>query len=163
MEDVARAVGVSRQTLYKKFSTKIELFRAVLAYIENRSLEMARAAIRDTSVSLPERLFNVSDSWGEQDFKLMKSSPHSHEVIALATLECTDDMRRRELEFRHFSAELLVQEKAFDDMEDALDAMTALEKGAIGAYQFSKDYDEYRESVSAVIRIVVKASNFGKL
>jgi AcrR family transcriptional regulator len=63
MDEVARAAHLSRQGLYLHFSTKEELFRAVVEHALETALEAASARLRDATLPLEERLVGAFDEW----------------------------------------------------------------------------------------------------
>jgi len=63
MEEVARAGHLSRQALYLHFSTKEELFRAVVRHFLETGIEAATARLRDASASVEEKVAGAFDEW----------------------------------------------------------------------------------------------------
>lgn len=63
MEEVARAAQVSRQGLYLHFSTKEQLFRAMIAYFFDQALDGVDSALSETNQPLSERLAHALDAW----------------------------------------------------------------------------------------------------
>lgn len=63
MEEVARAAQVSRQGLYLHFSTKEQLFRAMVTHFFDRALEGVDKALSGANQPLSERLAHALDAW----------------------------------------------------------------------------------------------------
>jgi AcrR family transcriptional regulator len=63
MEEVARAAGLSRQGLYLHFSTKEELFRAVVGYVLESGLAGAMAQLQEEGQATEARLVGAFDAW----------------------------------------------------------------------------------------------------
>lgn len=63
MEEVARAAQVSRQGLYLHFSTKEQLFRAMVTHYFDRALEGVDEALAAPDQPLSERLAHALDAW----------------------------------------------------------------------------------------------------
>lgn len=66
MEEVARAVGVTRPTLYAWFDSKEELFRAATEQALIRDLNACEQTMADRSRRLPTRVLNAFDRWAGQ-------------------------------------------------------------------------------------------------
>lgn len=66
MEEVARAVGVTRPTLYAWFDSKEELFRAAAEQALIRDLNACEQTLADRSRPLPTRVLNAFDRWAGQ-------------------------------------------------------------------------------------------------
>ena len=62
MDDVARAAQLSRQGVYFYFSTKEELFRAVVGYLAEVTLEAARTALAREDLGLDVRLLGAFEA-----------------------------------------------------------------------------------------------------
>lgn len=63
MEEVARAARLSRQGLYLHFSTKEELFQAVVRHVLETGLAGAEAQLQDTTQPVEARLVGAFDAW----------------------------------------------------------------------------------------------------
>ena len=63
MDQIARAVGLSRQSLYSRFGNKESLFRRMVEHLMASALERAQARLSDTSTSLHARLVGAFDAW----------------------------------------------------------------------------------------------------
>lgn len=63
MEEVARAAGISRQSLYVQFSAKEPLFKAVVIQSLESSLLQATLVLNDPSLKLPAKIVKAFDKW----------------------------------------------------------------------------------------------------
>jgi AcrR family transcriptional regulator len=63
MEEVARAAHLSRQGLYLHFSTKEDLFRAVILHALESGLHDAAARLDDPALGLEQKLLGAFDAW----------------------------------------------------------------------------------------------------
>ena len=155
MDDVAKAVGVSRQAIYKRFKNKEALFEAVVDDTLHRSFAAARAALNDNKVPFCKRLFNAFDASGGQFVEKLRSSPHGFEVIALANAEAAQEVDALKRQFDAYGAELLVKEGLFTDMEVAKDAMFTIHLVATGLLHTAENRDAFKNGVRRAIRAVI--------
>ncbi len=81
MEDVARAAGVSRQTLYVNFRTKASLFRGMVEQVLHDALGRAQGEFNDPARPVQERLLSGFDEWCGVFVDSVLRSPHSHEIL----------------------------------------------------------------------------------
>ncbi|WP_461210897.1 TetR/AcrR family transcriptional regulator [Desulfocurvus sp. DL9XJH121] len=81
LDAVAEAAGVSRQTLYKRYGSKENLFREAMADHFEATARAARLALDDASAPLAERLLAAFDASAGQFIDTMKASPHFVEIL----------------------------------------------------------------------------------
>lgn len=96
MDDVAKAMGISRQALYKKFPSKEAVFRAVLDELIASSAQGALAALRDEAAPVEDRILAAFDRWAGQYVDLLRVSPHSAEILDIASADMSEASRRAE-------------------------------------------------------------------
>jgi AcrR family transcriptional regulator len=63
MSQLARAVGLSRQSLYARFGNKEELFQRMVQHLLSSALVRAKARLSDSSTPLEARLVGAFDAW----------------------------------------------------------------------------------------------------
>jgi AcrR family transcriptional regulator len=81
--DVASAVGLSRQSLYKKFGSKEELFQTIIEeYSEEVGLQALDILEDKTSVS-KSRILRALDTIIGQHVDLMRNSVHGAELVQM--------------------------------------------------------------------------------
>jgi AcrR family transcriptional regulator len=84
MDDVANEIGISRQALYKHYSSKKDLFDAVVDKTMKTSETMVFNVLNNKSIPFHERLVLAMDCFIGQYLDELKTSPHGNEVILLA-------------------------------------------------------------------------------
>ncbi len=83
MEEIATAVGVSRQSLYNHFGNKRALFEAVVRFSFEDGTRRFRETLADTSRALPDRVVDAfCQVWGRH-VPMMRTSPHAAELVQL--------------------------------------------------------------------------------
>lgn len=83
MEDVARALGVSRQALYNRHGSKDALVGWATGSLIDSSLVAALAAIDQPARTLVERLTDALDAWVGRHMEALHASPHGAEIVAM--------------------------------------------------------------------------------
>jgi AcrR family transcriptional regulator len=84
MDEVARAAGLSRQGLYLHFPSKEVLFRAVVAFLLDRALQAAEAALADEAQPVDERLRRAFEAMHGHYMDTVGSTPHLAELLEAA-------------------------------------------------------------------------------
>jgi TetR/AcrR family transcriptional regulator, mexJK operon transcriptional repressor len=80
VEDLARAAGISRPSVYAHFANKDEVFRAVSRRVHEDALADAETAMA-ASGSFGERLAAVLDAKYGAPLAALQSSPHARELL----------------------------------------------------------------------------------
>jgi AcrR family transcriptional regulator len=83
MEDIARAVGVSRQWIYQQFTSKTDLLREVVEHGLDAMLEGGTAALAERSDDLEAQLVRAFDGWCGA-YVQMLNAPHAAEIMEAA-------------------------------------------------------------------------------
>lgn len=81
MNDIAKAAGVSRQTLYDLFGGKEELIRASTRLITDQKLAMVRERLSD-GMSLADKLEVYFEETIVESFELLKAAGDAEDLIA---------------------------------------------------------------------------------
>ncbi|WP_262694715.1 TetR/AcrR family transcriptional regulator [Kordiimonas aquimaris] len=155
MEDVARAVGMSRQAIYNRFKNKKALFKAVVDAMMHESFDAARAAIEEDGKSIHARLLNAFDCAAGQHVDALRSSPHSYEVIAMVNVEGADEVELMQRQFNADIAEVLVSEGLFEDNKQAQDAMFAMFVASKGLLYSAENRQAFSDGLERVIRALL--------
>ncbi|PCI64783.1 MAG: hypothetical protein COB37_00375 [Kordiimonadales bacterium] len=155
MDDIATAVGLSRQAIYNRFGNKDALFTAVVDAAVQKYYRNASVALKDNSRPLRQRLLEASMCSAGEYIEALRSSPHSYEVIALTNAEAGELADTLREEFNHFAAELLLNENVFIDTAAARDALFVIETASNGLLHKAKTLQEYHDGMETVIRTVV--------
>jgi len=83
MEDVAAALGVSRQALYLRHGSKGALIGWATQGLIDSSLAAALARVEQPAKTLAERLADALDAWVGRHMAALHASPHGAEIIAM--------------------------------------------------------------------------------
>ena len=151
MDDVARAIGISRQALYKRYDSKEALFRSVVNRVIENSLSGALDALDDDTKPLSGRLLHAFESWAGQHVDLLRSSPHSAEVIDMTGVQAGDDAKRAESQIAERVAELIGEIGPPAARAAAADIAFALACASKGLLHSAESGSDYRTGMKRVI------------
>lgn len=96
MEDVAAALGVSRQALYLRHGSKGALIGWATKGLIDSSLAAALAAIEQPAKTLAERLADALDAWVGLHMAALHASPHGAEIVPMLQRDLPDAVRAAE-------------------------------------------------------------------
>ena len=96
MTDVARALGMSRQSLYNRFGSKPALIAWAQGSLVDRSLAEALASINQPAKTLPARLVDALDAWVGRHRHALDASPHGAEIVLALQPDPPDAVRAAE-------------------------------------------------------------------
>lgn len=157
MANLGDAFGISRQALYKRFRSKELVFDWLVSEINAYALSGITEALADTSKPMTERLVQGFDCWTGRYIDILRSSPHSAELmdsgIASARSLAEDGPTVAE-KIRMLIARELVIEGITADLAEG-------ERYAFVMYMASKgltlsvaDRDTYLEKMTEVVQTV---------
>ncbi|WP_205518064.1 TetR/AcrR family transcriptional regulator [Sphingorhabdus sp. Alg239-R122] len=157
MDNIAQAVGISRQALYKKFESKEKIFHLAANALVEQSCSEALAAFTAPGQLLAQRLLNGFDKWSGQHVDLLRSSPHSTETVQMAGSEAGDATKDAEKAIMEKVTEQLLAEKAMQlDARQAENIATALYWASKGLMYYAENHAayvrEFKRTISALLR-----------
>ena len=155
MDDVARAIGISRQALYKRHKTKDTLFRATVKFCVERSEVAGCEALNDKSVSLEDRLHMALDIWCGQHVDDLRASPHSYEIIALANIQSKEVFDQSWDRINVRIREALQENLCEADGQWLDDAVVTIGVAAKGLLHTAANHKEFDQGVRAVLRLIL--------
>ena len=80
VSDIARASGLSRQTIYNMFETRDDIFRAAIAYAGELSRSRLREQLSNLD-DLPQKLDAMFDAFVVAGFEFSRRSPDAHDIV----------------------------------------------------------------------------------
>ncbi|NYF30502.1 MULTISPECIES: TetR/AcrR family transcriptional regulator [Sphingopyxis] len=96
MEDIAAALGVSRQALYLRYGSKGALIGWATKALIDASLAAALASIEQPAKTLADRLVDALDAWVGRHMAALHASPHGAEIVAMLQRDPSDAVRTAE-------------------------------------------------------------------
>ena len=163
MEDLAEAVGLSRAGLYKRFSNKESMFRAVVSRLHEHTLARVDEAT-GSRASEPSTLDLVTDAFEARVGYLMDrtwDSPHGMELLEDSSRLCGDLVADASDRFRARVATFLAEGDARGDIDlrgadlDAREAADLIAAAVGGLKPATPGPKEFRESMRRVIRLLL--------
>lgn len=159
MDDIAAAVGLSRQAIYKRYGNKEALFKAVVDASIIQFFANAREALAQPNKSIHERIFDSCNCSTGVYIDKMRSSPHSYEVIAMADSKSSDLVHEHDAAFHETMVDLLLSENVFTDREAAYDAVSVVHYASKGLFHEARNQKEYTDGMDRVIRTVIPTNS----
>lgn len=143
MRDLADGLGISRQALYNRFSSKEEVFDWAARTLVEESAAASIAKLEEEG-PLADRLAEAIHLWVGQYVDLMKSSPHSAEVVQMvgdASSDMADDASRKVRDAIAAAIAKASHSATKDRAEDLAYSIYMGSKGLLGAVESSAGHD----------------------
>ena len=153
MEDVARAVGVSRQWMYQQFGTKEALFAAGVEHELRATSADAAAALR-AGGSLEDSLVRAMDEWNGRYVERWAASPHAAEVLDSAVSEHAPIITAHLDRFRDALVELLREAGGDAGVPSADDRAFTLVQASHAIKHRVTTRRAFLDEVRAVVRVI---------
>jgi AcrR family transcriptional regulator len=162
MDDLARAVGLSRQGLYLHFPNKEALFKECVIFLTRQSLANARAALARDELALEERLLGSFVALKLNSDGSDMSQEHMAELFATATQlvgPALEELNRALVA----NLAVAIEESGLaakwkDAAISAQDLALHLHAASYGIKHSMKTPAEYRERMRVAVRIVCEAA-----
>jgi AcrR family transcriptional regulator len=150
MADIAKAAGVSRQTLYLAFSDKGAVFSAVIEEMVSAKLTDIRHGLSARS-SLDAKLRFACESWGAEGYDLVRAHPDAKDMFDLGFKSVCDS---------YFAFEELLIEIVRAPLRESGLKITARELAHVissaikGFKETARDGTEIRKMIRAQVTLV---------
>ena len=153
MEDLARAAGVSRQTLYNRFRNKETVLDWAVAGFTQDIRERAAAELLDPDVPLADCLINAFSRLTGDHVALLHDSPHGAEIMEMGM----DALRRAdgdpEERFERSMAEFLLARGVCHDPVKAGDMAFMLFMSAKGLFLKTRTVEEFQAGMARIVAV----------
>ena len=84
LDDIAQAVGVSRQTLYQRYKNKEQLFVTAVDAELQKSLSDCTKIAEENTGNVETQLLKMFDTWWGPYLDFLELSPHASEIMSVS-------------------------------------------------------------------------------
>lgn len=155
MENIAAALGVSRQALYLRHRSKGELIGWATTGLIDRSLAAALAAIDQPTKTLAQRLADALDAWVGRHIAALHASPHGAEIVAMLRRDPPDAVRAAERRLVTAMAEAIRLSGPGSAVSRAGSMAQALCWTARGLVHAVPDHASFRRQLDSIVGALV--------
>ncbi len=155
MEDVARAIGVSRQWVYQQFRSKEKLFGEVIEQAMNSTLTRTVDVLKSDAPDDEAKLLSAFDVWCGEYLDSIGASPHAGELFDSAVSMHGDRIKEAYDEFEKALTKTL--KRALPGLPRGVqhrDAAIVLLSASQTIKHESANRKAYLEQMKRVIRVV---------
>jgi len=155
MEDIARAAGVSRQYIYKRFGSKEGAFEWVLTvYIEDIA-DRALEALKDSSSATPkDRLCAFFDHWSGEVVPIISNTAHGAEILDAGMRHARTAGNDWEGEVMLKLAAFLVECGLSKSMDLAIEQTFAMNMATKGIILETESSQEFSTEMTRVVHVL---------
>ncbi len=151
MEDLARSLGVSRQTLYKRFQTKEAVRDWAVGGFIRAMLARALAELTDNRSSVGQSLLQAFMRWTGDHVTLLRTAPHGSEVVEIGAEALKAQSDDPVSTFETQVASFLVARNAAGNRAAAAEMAFALVMASKGLLVVSDSSEAFAEGMRRVI------------
>lgn len=162
MADIAREAGLSRQSVYSRFSNKTEIFTALAAHLKDRALAAAAAAWA-ADKALHDNLEAMVLAKDLPFYRLLQASPHGAALLAVDTELTAAYALELDRGFdRLLTTRLRALQKAgriaLDEFGGAAGFARTFAMAAVGLKHEARSETDYLDAVHRLSRMVAQAA-----
>ena len=151
MDDLARAIGVSRQTLYNRFKTKEAVRDWAVEGFSRQMLSRAAAELEDDTASTAQCLARAFDRWKGDHIAIIRAAPHGAEIIEIG-IEALKNAKSNPLaEFDRRLVDFLVKRKTCANRKRAEDVVHVLEMASKGLMVTAENPEAFAAGMKRVV------------
>lgn len=154
MDDLARAVEVSRQTLYNRFKTKEAVLDWAVQGYFGEILESAAAALNNADAKPADCLLGAFARWTGDHVALLHNAPHGTEIIEIGTESLKRSEADPHADFEKMLARFLKARGLCKTRKAAEERAFLLLMASKGLFQKSRTGEEFDTGMARIIRAV---------
>ena len=156
MEDIARAAGLSRQSIYKKFGSKKGVLEWVLAtFIEDVVNGAVKALSQPVSCNPKETVLKVFECWSGELAPIISNTPHGAEILETGMRFAVED-KDWESELMGLLADYLIRSGLCDDKSLSIEQARALNFASKGIMLKTQTAQEFSQEMMRVIQVIFR-------
>jgi AcrR family transcriptional regulator len=155
MEDLARAAGISRQTLYNRFKTKDAVLGWAVDGFVREAKARALAALSAKGASPAGCLLDAFTRWTGDHVALLHDAPHGAEILDMGIEWLRRSEADPEAEFEAEVARFLTERGVCRTRKEAADKTFLLLMSAKGLLLKSRTREEFQASMARALRAAI--------
>lgn len=158
MDDLARAAGVSRQTLYNRHKTKQAVFDwAVSGFVEEQT-RRAFAHLRMPGSAVVDRLVSFYSEWMGQLAPLLHNTPHGAEMIDVGGESLQRAGIESHVDHQRAVAEFLVEAGLTSDPAEATELSFLLAMASKGLLFKFDNVEDFETGMRRIVRTALRSA-----
>lgn len=158
MEDLARAAGLSRQSLYKKFGSKEAILDWAMEEAIKASFEAANQALGNRDKTPIDRLADAFDRWTGDHVLALRGTAHGSEILEMAVAHHRDNGLSADDAFNEAVIGFLMEQGYAQNQQQAEDGCFALTTAGKGLLLKSATPEQFRQGMERIIRVFLCAA-----
>ncbi|TLP45638.1 MULTISPECIES: TetR/AcrR family transcriptional regulator [Cohaesibacter] len=155
MEDIAKAAGVSRQSIYKKFGSKEKVFEWVIEATMQAALTGALQALSHADNPLAQRMADAFDQWIGSFVSILHSTQHGGEILDRAIDTVSQCGSSHDESFYRALEDLMLEADLVRDRKAAADKAFVLGMASKGVMLKTETGDAFRLDMERIIKTVL--------
>ena len=155
MEDLSQAVGVSRQTLYKRFGTKEAVRDWAVGGFVQAMLRLAEAELAAEDRPVEVCLLNAFMRWTGDHVTLLRTAPHGSEILDIGAAALRASRHDPVGTFEARVTGFLVARGVTTDRKDAAEIAYVLAMAAKGLLMACETSDGFAAGMGRIIALLL--------
>ncbi|MCF6343777.1 MAG: TetR/AcrR family transcriptional regulator [Devosiaceae bacterium] len=151
MADIARAAGLSRQSIYNRFGSKEAVFGWVVETSTAEMLQHVRTVLSAPKEKPLETLVMVYDIWVGNYVSLSSGTGHGAEIMDLAIASKSRSTSTSEEEFTSLVAKFILECDLAKNIASAQNKVFVLKFASKGLFLIAKSAEEFSQNMRRII------------
>ncbi len=157
MEDIARAAGLSRQSIYKRFGSKEGVLEWVLTTYIEEIFQAALDALKDPGMENPgQAVLKVFEYWSGELVPIISMTDHGAEILGIGMRFAENADTNWEGDLLLKLSDFLVASGLTGSMDLAVEQSNALNLASKGILMRSRSSEIFSIEMNRVIQVIFK-------
>ena len=155
MDDLAQALGVSRQTLYNRFKTKEAVRDWAVEGFTRHMLARAGAELENNGATTAACLLHAFGRWKGDHIALMRSAPHGAEIVEMAIEALKSIEESPVAAFEQMIVSFLMKRKVCPTRKRAQDVAYTLDMASKGLMVTAESPEAFAAGMKRIVKAVL--------